>query len=1070
MRNLFATFSVVMLLMMSACSRETLIENDSKGVMPEAENVLRVYVNTMRTGNLLTRAEVDPEEDEDTIESLYLLFFESETDNSGEFVDYIEVESPAGSGLFNDINMHGTQIQVTDAYHILAVANIHGEFGSHYLNGEDVSAWMLQWAGKSESEVTSAAKMRTRTGMRPLAGQLLMSGRVEKPANCFEVNIPLIRNQVRFDVINNLKDQYDVVSVEIRNVYTETKVWNDGTSAGALDFSDNTSRIPLYYRFVNASDNPNYDEYEGDILGGLYAFENQVTMPERNDRYTTCLIVELQEKNASTSDFYRINIAPDESSQMLKPDNVYRVTIDNVGGRGEISADAAYDNPDNNQLDYTINAWDLNEIGFSETDGNSVLAGTHKSITLPRAEIIEGNPVVENSVSTSFQIYTFTSNPNPVTPLTITSQSYSSTDLGEDDYHIVASLDNNTLTITADPIPSGTTVRGEIRLGYAGLRATINVIQTDTNDDFLNLYLPDGGIPPFAPFGGISSGLLRVQASGDWTARLIAPNGGFSFAEGRGEESINSVSDDGTLISDNKFRVWTLNANEAAQVREAFIIVSLDKDSENYSKAVRIFQSVAAGIAIVPQHTVTFDGTGTLAAIPNNDDQTFTIRPSQTGTENPVFAAWDYEITGLNSDKFRVIDPHETTDVYYPGDNNLTVEATGINASGTSYTATLRVYLTNAPQTSASIELVQRSSSIDFTPNSLQEITARGGESDLVTVQADPSLQWELKSFVVSDGSPTKELFNHQVTLVDEEGAEIIQGEHYSVADDRFKVKFGKIYYPNRDIPVSVTVTIGIVGSQLEKSITVNQTALTSRTLNIVAPQTGGYGNIHGGSYNSFFLRGIKGMGTVSVTANAATNMFYRNYVGLYATYDWSVENNFRNTRDALMMLTCDAYDAAYISAINNVNSPFGISKGFTITQQSGLNASFNSSESDTKIYQLLVAGAASGILPINTGVNLTEDATSTQVVTYPETTVPIIVSEGSGRAFLAIDPKLNLIYLGESQLFDTAIGNEFLNNLLVYIKNASIYGSHFTELMVDGNELPAPWDEVWGANAGVAR
>jgi hypothetical protein len=1064
MKNLVAIFSIILLLAMGACSMEKLVDDNRGLEIPEGENTLRVYVETEEEAGQ-TRAEVNPEQQEGAIESLYLLFFESAADNSGEFVDYIEIANPAGSGSPNAVNMQGTQLQVTNAYHILAVANLNGEFGKHYMNGEEVSQWMLQWAGMRESEVIASAKMRTRTGMKPLTSQLLMSGRVDKPAMTFEVTVPLKRNQVRFDIINNLKDEYRVVSVGIRNVYAETKVWNDGTSAGALDFSDNISRIPEYYTFVNASDNPNYASNE-DILGGLYSFPNQVTMPERNDQFTTCLILELYDKNSLQTGFYRVNIAPDESAQMLKANNAYRVTIDNVGGAGDTSADAAYNNPNNNGLDYTINAWDLSEIGFSVTDGSSVLAGPYKTVTLPRADLTD--PLLPGIVTTSFQIYTFSSNPNP-TSLSIVSESYSSNDLDQGEYGVNAVLSGNILTITANPIPSGATVRGEIKLGYAGLRATINVVQTDLGDDFLNLHLPDGGIPPFAPFGDIPSGLLRVEASGDWTARLIAPNGGFSFAERENKIEISSSSDPEGLITDNKFRVWTLTANPDNSVREAFIIVSLDKDSENYSKAVRIYQSVAAGIAIVPQHTVTFDGTGALAAIANNEDQTFTVRPSQVGAETPTFAEWAWELTGANAAMFEVVDVQTTTDVSASDGNKFTVRAKGKNTSGQSYNAAVRVYLTSSSTTYASIDVVQRSSGIDFTPNSLQEITAKGGETDLVAVQADPSLQWELKSIDVSSGNAGKSLVNHEVKLVDEAGTEITTGQQYSVANDKFKVRFGKIYYPNRDIPVSVTVTIGIVGSSLEKSITVNQTALTAKSLSIAAPQTSGYGNIHAGSYNTYFLRGIKGIGSVSSAVSASTNMFYRNYVGLSSGYSWTTENNFLSSRDALMMVVCDPIDAGYRNAINNTtNSPFG-SNGFIVSSQSGLNASINTQESATKIYQLLVSGTG-GLPAVNTFVDLYEDATSTQVTTYPDTTVPIIVSGGSTKAFLAIDPKFNLIYLGESQMFDTVNGNEFLGNLLVYIKNAAVYGSHFTDLMVDGGALPAPWDESWGANAGVAR
>lgn len=1082
MKKLLFAWMGFSVLLFGACADERALGGRDDDPSPVPTDILSLRLN-MDGMEGKTRAEVLPELHEDEIESLYLLFFESKTDNSGKFIDYLEIETPLGIGEDHKIDMSGTQLKVTDPYHILAIANVRGSFGEHYLNGMDAAAWMLQWVGKTESEVIAQANAWTRTGMAVEPNQLLMSGRAEKGETDYDVDLTLVRNQVRFDIINSLKDDYEVVSVEIRNAYAGSKIWNDGSSRGALDFSDNTSRIPIYYKFDNnAANNPGFVLNGGDIFGGLYAFENLVAMPSRNDEYTTCLIVELKKKTpGSTSAFYRVNIAPDASPQMLQRNNAYRVTINNVGGPGETGptgADKAYNNPNDNGLDYTINLWDQTGSGVMVTDGSSMLSVPYKTVTMARATITPGPPIVENSVSTSFQIFTFTNNPNPVSPLEIISQTYSLNNSEEEHFpRVYASLNGNVLTITAAAIPSGSTVKGQIKLGYAGLRATINVLQTDQDVDFLQVHLPDGGIPNFAPFGDIFSGLLRVEATGTWTAKILSEEGGFSFEQGNGTTVMSNDPESdyykpGMISGDNKFRVWTFSANTLQSPRRAFLVVSLDKDSENYAQVVELTQNATAEIAIIPQHTVTFDGTGELALIPNNTDDQFVVRPSQTSAQPPLFEPWEAVITGANANMFELDGGNHTTSTADPDANFVRVKAVGKNTSGGSYKATLTVRLTARHAVATSIDLVQTSSGIALSPNSVPAVAKTGGETELIAVQADTSLQWQLLGFTVSDGSPTKDPVNHTVALVNQNNVPITSGTPYSVANDKFKVVFPKIYYPNRDIPISATVEIGIVGSSLTKSITVNQTPLTASAFNVAAPQPGGYGNLHGGSYNLYFRTKLKAMGPVSLSISAGSNMLYRNYEGLYQDYPWSVENNFRGTRDALTMIVSDEYAPVFVNALNNGDSPLTAAEFSIAHAGSFMNATINTAANGTKVYQLLVGGAAAGVPAVDTSIDLYEDGVSTQVVSFPATTVPIIVSGGNtGRAFLAIDPQQRLIYLGESQMFDTVAGNPFLDNLMVYIKNAAIYGSHFTDLMIDGNgQLPAPWDNAWGANKGVAK
>jgi hypothetical protein len=75
----------------------------------------------------------------------------------------------------------------------------------------------------------------------------------------------------------------------------------------------------------------------------------------------------------------------------------------------------------------------------------------------------------------------------------------------------------------------------------------------------------------------------------------------------------------------------------------------------------------------------------------------------------------------------------------------------------------------------------------------------------------------------------------------------------------------------------------------------------------------------------------------------------------------------------------------------------------------------------------------------------------------------------GTG-ALLVVDPERRVIYLGDGQIFDGIGGNAnamaFLNNMMIFISNVAKYGSHFSEMMIEGSTIPAPWDNYWDGRA----
>ena len=375
----------------------------------------------------------------------------------------------------------------------------------------------------------------------------------------------------------------------------------------------------------------------------------------------------------------------------------------------------------------------------------------------------------------------------------------------------------------------------------------------------------------------------------------------------------------------------------------------------------------------------------------------------------------------------------------------------------------------------------------------MHSVSKEGGVSSSVTINADASLSWKIDAINATYGGSRGATVNHLIEVVNGEGtvigsvngadATIVPGA-YSVSET-FGVKFPKIYYPNREISISVEVKVSIVGSpNLTRSMTFTQTALTSPGLYPYAPQTAGYGNIHGGSVNTRYVRTLKqhesARPTTSLTVNS--NYLHMNYYGLAATYDWATVKNFRSQRDGLTFVTNDLDYNPALSMLNNSSSVLN-GAGYVIGPVEGISVGHygrvntTTAVAATKIYKMVVNGQGGGTTDISgtlntSGTLMWTDNVSSYASTYPASAVPLLMTN-QNHVLLTVDPKNNIIYQGENQIFDTDNGNQLLANFIIYVKNASKWGSAFTDLMIDDEHegsQPAPWDPYWGKNAGIAR
>lgn len=335
MKKLMYLFLSAFVLLASSCSKSSQVDD-----MQTSENVLKLTLTDSGLGSdMATRGSIASEVGEDVVSNLFLLFFEQNSNNNGLFVDYVRMDGPLtmNSDLNVDLSAH-PQLSLTGSYNILAVANIDD---AKYIDMA-TGTWMSGWIGQTQSQVMAKALAyvsgsSSDNSQAIPSGWLLMNGKTVKNSTDTKINIALMRNVVRFDVVNKIPETHNLETVSIWNAYGRSSIWNEGV----MDYSNGAARIHRYYGVDNTSNTTtegadNKGLMLGNIYGSLYAFENSVISPAQNDTKTTCLIVGLKERATGNLTYYRANIHPDNSPQQLKRNKVYRLTVLNEIGRAHV--------------------------------------------------------------------------------------------------------------------------------------------------------------------------------------------------------------------------------------------------------------------------------------------------------------------------------------------------------------------------------------------------------------------------------------------------------------------------------------------------------------------------------------------------------------------------------------------------------------------------------------------------------------------------------------------------------------------------------------------------------------
>jgi hypothetical protein len=337
--------------------------------------------------------------------------------------------------------------------------------------------------------------------------------------------------------------------------------------------------------------------------------------------------------------------------------------------------------------------------------------------------------------------------------------------------------------------------------------------------------------------------MIRVEASGQWTARLYMD--GFSFNSLAFPNPRVTTLTTPQAIDGNGFYVYTHSRNEEDRPRSAFIVVTLDKDPDNYVSVVRLSQLNAGAVKLMPddQTAVVFDGAGALKVIPGASNvNTFTVNPGQIdGSSPPAFYSWSAQIiqTGIYDDrgKFQILDRTNTVvgddspalyDAYVDVNNVVKVQSIGINTTGRELRAILRIYKDMSTYTD--ILLIQEPVEWNIVATGLTAIPAAGGMSVNIGVNAPSSMH-----FTATILSPTPNtLSNHWACLVDMANSDAkVNTMTNRPASETFKVYYPKLIWPNVGVSPQVVVEVKMVESGEVKTITISQSAIPQHVVNI---------------------------------------------------------------------------------------------------------------------------------------------------------------------------------------------------------------------------------------------
>lgn len=1041
LKQKFIIYAAGLLFLLTGC-----IQDGFFGNTPEADDDALTFTFTVDgiTTNSTTRAAISPVADETAVETLHLLFFNAEDDQSGKLAGVVSLPStpvdPAEGKLTMETSYvlptSGT-INASTSYHVIGVANLGAYLPENGVNKDnknhEVSEWLEQWTGVTEAFFRDNATVETEgtdneadySTHRPINfSQILMNGYVDKPANTKNIQMVLSRNVARFD-LENKADSHALKTISIWNAFIKSSITGDAP----FNYSSENLHTKRFYGINTGGDK---------VTGGLYSFANYSETPTVNDKLTTNLIVGLSKDGTAPTRYYRINVSVSGAYQLLKNNFAYNISIIKVQGDGYPTENEAWEGT-TNQLVYVVNNWNLDDNGLIVSDEYSLLAVPVKTVKIAK----EGS-------ESSYSITTFSTLENPE-PLRIKSQIYDPAD-----GNITARISNGNLIINAGAMNTGQEIRsGIITISYAGLETTVNVLQTAAGNVYLEVTLDSGWKEFLPPTANAMSEFINVKASGAWTARLYGSSN-FSFQNELGNyvKQISSIE-----FTENKFHVYTSSSNDdQTTTQKGFVMVTLDSDPDNYVAVVPVNQASRGGIKVNPLDlsSIRFYGSGKLETTPDMNGLTkdkthfaFKVEPSGTIAEGNV------RLTGKDVDKFGF--------EFNPVTNIITVWAKEVNPP-LPYTATL--YVSDNRNGTLLVSLYQGTSQLDVeSPPSTKSVPATGGNSDPILISMEGG-QWTATIETVTNGS--REIKNHYAKLMVVGGGEL----GTEPTNKNLYVQFPKVYFPNREIPIKAIVTITPVGGD-PVEVEVYQDALKAKTMKVWNLRSNRYGAIGNSYFENYttVIRSLVGTNNIESIADNPGAVYPTGttyiHVGNYfnTNVNWNALNNFLADEDGIIVFTNDEIGTDSRNRAGQFLTPLGFS-GY-MTAYSGNRPVLANNLNQSRVGLFLTTN---GLYPVSSTNTFQANDVNTYVTGIPNTAVPVVVGQANGIV-MAVDPKLGLVYIGECEIFDQTGGTgdnryKFMNNFIQYVINSAKYGSHFTEMLYKDATIAPMWDEsVWGDN-----
>lgn len=618
-------------------------------------------------------------------------------------------------------------------------------------------------------------------------------------------------------------------------------------------------------------------------------------------------------------------------------------------------------------------------------------------------------------------------------------------------YGITAKLEGNTLTVNA--APSNQDRSGYVELRFGNLVGIINISQSGLIEQYLNLSayeVPEFG---YAQWNNSMVDPIQVTSSGPWTATVY--NGPY-FTFQSGDASV--VKKQG--VSGNSFTLVTSSANPDPGARYSFVHVVLD-EFPDISRVLILTQSGTGGLELTPSaSSVTFNAFGNYVG----NEPTFAVNVN-TGAE------WEIVKMGANPDQFTA------TNMSGTGPGAFTITAIQ-NALDTEQSATFRVRLKDLPGVFKEITITQSKHSLSLNPTAVANIPAAGGNSGLITVTSTAS--WKA-TMVVENG---------EAYFGSTSGTTVITGD----PGDTFVVTFDATTAPG--VSPKVTVTVEIEGTEISKTLVINQTAFPARTLYVQSYNTaaGWWGdNTWGNNTNTKYFTHFRDIlknpsyfgptGTIYTGTQSVQNggwdynpqptvcIANLNGIGgstnrtLWKNWLTSDDRNFAvvttemtrgTTTDFLQM-----FDSSYDTDGNGIYPSY---PGYRRYLSEARNWCTSNSNRGEALWNYLTKTGPFRKTD-DTDVDIANvsyingDGHNTVIDSWASTTIPLIMT--NGRIDVAVDPTHNMLIIGDFELFGSMGGynsgaghqpyssiNEdsqiFLKNLVAYVVNVAMYGDTF--------------------------